>query len=273
MCSALYHYCSLETFLAVIRSREIWLTNIFCMNDSAEHYWLRSVAQDVLKRNSQANENLRLLESRLFPKEEDTDLYCCSLSALRDSLGQWRAYADDGRGVAIGLSMSFLRWITKKHHGLRLEKVVYERKEQEEIVQAIIAPLKCASLSQSSKLSDELIRDLPALVGKVELWFDAARCKNPCFREENEWRLIYDPFPGGSWMPMSTQRHRSSRDMLIPYYALPLSAEAGTQVISEIVFGPKNAYKHNDRGVRKILSENGYDCSNVVFRVSDATYR
>ena len=55
----------------------------------------------------QGSENLCSLSSKLFPKEEDTDLYCCCLSERGDSLGQWRAYADDGRGVAIGLSWKF----------------------------------------------------------------------------------------------------------------------------------------------------------------------
>ena len=42
-----YHYCPLDAFLGIIRDREIWLTNIFCMNDSAEHYWLRRVLRKM----------------------------------------------------------------------------------------------------------------------------------------------------------------------------------------------------------------------------------
>jgi len=270
--SVLYHYCPLDAFLAIIRDREIWLTNIFCMNDSAEHYWLRRVAQDVLRQKMKGNADLCSLASMLFPNEEDTDLYCCCLSEEGDSLGQWRAYADDGRGVAIGLSLDFLRKLSKKYQGLRLQRVVYERREQERIVEAIIEPLKGNCPSPAGGLPEEWTRDLPALVAKGGVWFDAARCKNPCFREEHEFRLIYDPSLA-TLAPMSQRRYRSRRDTLVPYYALPLSTDTGAPVIGEIVFGPKSAYKHNEREARKLLSENGYEDSRVVFRVSEATYR
>jgi hypothetical protein len=113
---------------------------------------------------------------------------------------------------------------------------------------------------------------LPAIVGKVGVWFDAARCKNPCFSEEHEVRLIYDPSLGAS-APMSQRRYRSRRDTLVPYYALPLTTDTGAPVIGEIMFGPKSAFKHNEREARKLLSENGDDGSGVDFRVSEATYR
>ena len=63
------------------------------------------------------------MASKLFSKEDETDVYCFCMSELPDSLGQWRAYADDGRGVAIGFSREFLHAAEKKYRksGLQLK--------------------------------------------------------------------------------------------------------------------------------------------------------
>ena len=52
---------------------------------------------------------------------------------------------------------------------------------------------------------------------------------------------------------MSQRRYRSRHDTLVPYYTLPLLTDTCTPAIGEIVFGPKNAYKHNEREARKLL--------------------
>lgn len=272
MYDVLYHYCPLDAFVGIIQSKQIWLTNIFCMNDAAEHYWLRRVAQDILQRKPHADETLsKSFASKLFPKEEDTDLYCCCFSRADDSLSQWRAYADDGRGVAIGFFMPFLRDLYEKHRGLRLESVVYDLHEQERLVGEIIGGLEDEGQAPPSSLPEELVRDLPAVVAKVQLWFSAARCKNPFFHEEQEFRLIYDPSVDLTSPKMGQRQFRPRGDMLVPYYALPLPAD--THVFCRIVFGPKSAYKHNEKVARALLSEGGFKLEGIDFCHSEGTYR
>ena len=38
---SLYHYCSLETFISIIRNSSIWLSDVKKSNDSKELIWLR----------------------------------------------------------------------------------------------------------------------------------------------------------------------------------------------------------------------------------------
>ena len=269
-CSVLYHYCPLDAFLGIIQSREVWLTNIFCMNDSAEHYWLRGVARRLLPREPADNENLRSLASKLFPKDERTEVYCCCFSELGDSLGQWRAYADDGRGLAIGFDIEFLGSLYKRYCGLFLKNVVYDPRKQEEIVERIITQLRGHHVGPPAGLPGELAEDLPATVAKVGLWFCAARCKNPAFHEERESRLVYYA-SAGQPTAIGQRRYRSTRGKIVPYYAIPLTADNGAPVIREVVFGPKNPYKHNEAVARRLLSEKGYDATKITFRHSDAT--
>jgi hypothetical protein len=269
-CQVLYHYCSLKAFLGIVQSREIRLTNIFSMNDSAEHYWLRRVARRLARQTGE-NKNLRSLASKLFPKDEATELYCCCFSEMDDSLAQWRAYADDGRGVAIGFDRGFLGSLYKKYRGLFLRTVVYDPKKQEEIVEEIITQTRNDHDPPPAGLPGELTEDLPATVAKVSLWLYAAWCKNPAFHEERESRLVYNPKVDQS-TAIGQRRYRSTRGKIVPYYALPLTADDGVTVIREIMFGPKNAHKHNEAVARRLLSDKGYYASRISFRVSEATY-
>ncbi|MFQ5793144.1 MAG: DUF2971 domain-containing protein, partial [Acidobacteriota bacterium] len=248
------------------------------MNDSAEHYWLRGIAQDVLKRKGESiSEELSgSLARKLFPKEEETDVYCACLSEDGDSLGQWRAYADDGRGVPIGFSRHLLRQTEQEHHGVRLQSVVYNPTKQEQIVEDIIdAKGGSACPSSASSLPKEYTDDLPAVVAKVELWFEAARCKNPCFREEHEVRLVYEPSVESPSPTLGERRFRSRGGALIPYYALPIPTTVDDPQIPvryRIVLGPKNAQKQNKPAVMQLFSDEGYDVAQIKVSTSAATY-
>jgi hypothetical protein len=44
--------------------------------------------------------------------------------------------------------------------------------------------------------------------------------KNPAFHEENEWRLIFTPSPGGADIALPKVKFRVGRSMLVPYYSL-----------------------------------------------------
>jgi hypothetical protein len=275
-----YHYCSLDAFLKIISTREIWLTNIFCTNDSAEYRWLHMRAVRVLSNWRQRNETTpeadEVLNSwkRKVSIEEDADLYCCCLSDDGDLLGQWRAYADDGRGVALGLGRDFLNAIHTQHVGLRCEHVIYDPESQDGIVERIIESLISPDGSQGNNLPDENMDDLPALVGKVKVGYHAAACKHPSFREEREVRIIYDSSlpPKCESAKLSERRFRSRCGKIIPYYALDLPTDRNRFAISEVVFGPRNAWKHNERPARDLLAQSGYDVEKIVFWPSESTY-
>ena len=37
----LYHYCSNDTFLSILRNSELWLSELTLSNDSMEGIWVR----------------------------------------------------------------------------------------------------------------------------------------------------------------------------------------------------------------------------------------
>jgi hypothetical protein len=245
MSNSCHHYCSLDTFLKIVQSKEIWLTNIFCMNDSAEHFWLRGIAKEMVNRDPDPENSVnKFLAEKLFSKDDTTDVYCFCLSESGDSLGQWRGYADDGRGVAIGFSREFLRAASKEYlkRGLRFESVIYDLKQQESIVKNILDNAKRDDVGTcENSLPKECMEQLPVWIAESGIWSLAARCKNSFFSEERELRLIYDASKDKT-SSLGQPKYRSCGDTIIPYYALPLEPlpkMGQLHVIEEIVLGPK----------------------------------
>ncbi len=282
MNNSLYHYCSLDAFLKIVQSKEIRLTNIFCMNDSAEHYWLRGIAKDMMDRDHDPENSVnKFLAKKLFSKEDQTDVYCFCLSESSDSLGQWRGYADDGCGVAIGFSRDFLRAVGKEYlkSGLRFEPVIYDRQQQEEIVENIRNNLKRDDVetieTNESSAPSEWLKQLPAWIAESGMWSWAAQCKNPFFFEERELRLIYDASRDTA-CTLGQRRYRSRGDTLVPYYALPLEPlpQMGQlPAIYDVVLGPKCNQEFNEPTVKSILSDHGYNVNFIDVWRSSGTYR
>ena len=46
----IYHYCSVDTFLSIIKNQELWVSDIFKMNDSSEEKCLEDLLRFYLKR-------------------------------------------------------------------------------------------------------------------------------------------------------------------------------------------------------------------------------
>ena len=181
-----------------------------------------------------------------------------SFSTDKDSLSQWRAYADDdGYGVALGFdprTFGFGSRETKSTFNpeLSIRRVRYKRSEQIKILDGIFA---------RPHFRDE--KDLLRTITKgsqtyYDLWDAAAYCKNSAFKIESEWRIIYSP-------ALSDERGYPIKEIsdlnvivrghtLVPYYVLPILHEEnrtqpikGTKnrkrkpftFIKHITFGPK----------------------------------
>jgi len=88
-----FHYTNMAGLTAIINSQQIWLTSIFHPNDPSELGHGADIALAIL--NSEADRGDHVVKA-----------FCAQtfFSRRGDDLGQWRAYADNSRGVAIGLA-------------------------------------------------------------------------------------------------------------------------------------------------------------------------
>jgi hypothetical protein len=107
----LYHYTDAAGLDGIIKNQEVWFTSYTQLNDPSEISYGMAIASEILDEIGQASDPLikifcELLND-LFTHEDlfgAFGFFIASFSRARDDLGQWRAYADNGRGFALGLA-------------------------------------------------------------------------------------------------------------------------------------------------------------------------
>lgn len=311
-----YHYCSLESFISIINNSTIRLSNIYSTNDRGEIRYSFNTFEKTLRQTCKEftdkyfkNKELAVFFNNISYDElvskavlnDSLIYYIGCFSTESDLLSQWRGYANDGKGVAIGFySNSFLA--AKDLKNIKFNKIIYDMDAIEvELHDYILYKLIKAHAESSNNLIysvyENAISDITC--GMV---YNAVFCKNPAFKEENEWRLVFYPFGNirnlqiaHKYMDMASNYlfydrmlepieykkdyHGLSRcklgfkhnDNKITSY-IDMSFENIKQTtIAEIVIGPKSEI--NDRDLRLFLMANGYDLSKIGIRKSTATYR
>jgi len=210
------------------------------------------------------------------------------LSEDGDLLSQWRGFAADATGVAIGFSTEYLNWLseaTKKRYvpGFTLQKVKYEPSAHESSVDPVYRQIKGSIASGALKMrgrrslldtrTDKEVEQEDAdiqsayseLFGKlISLFPELFRLKANAFREEREWRLLSYLVKGGA-DPCS---HRAAHDRIIPYRKIEL-AGLERSPIAEVILGPK--HRTPPKLVEDFLKQNHYGVVRV--RRSEASYQ
>ncbi len=109
--TTLYHYTNAVGLKGILESQTIWFTDYRDLNDPSELVHGIEMCGEVIRGLSSGSDQ-RVVEfldivKRLMSQKNFAgrlDFFIASFSRARDDLGQWRAYADDGRGFALGLS-------------------------------------------------------------------------------------------------------------------------------------------------------------------------
>jgi len=103
----IYHYTNDAGLKGILESGKIWLSDVFSLNDPSELRHGFSIFIEALEsKAANAPDPFKLftrtMRTSLERIRESATYFACSLSATGDDLGQWRAYADNGQGFAIG---------------------------------------------------------------------------------------------------------------------------------------------------------------------------
>jgi hypothetical protein len=177
----IYHYCRPEPFLEIINSRSIWLSASYTLNDVSERSWGYSIfakAAGILERETGSEFIKKIFEPVIAGYLHSMLMIAC-FSLEADVLSQWRAYADDGRGFAIGFSPKLMQIPAKPL------RVLYDEDAQ---MQELIGNLKHVydvERSTGFKYGDQFQNHL------FHMGLDLCAYKHPAFREEREIRLAH----------------------------------------------------------------------------------
>jgi hypothetical protein len=168
------------------------------MNDSQELHYARKVAARVAARilkdrvprsGKNGTALLEAVADESYRYWEWDRYFIVCFTENGDQLSQWRAYANDGLGFAMGFR-SDAHWSTGFVRPVLLERVIYVEAEQDALIEPI---LRGAVEAADDGGGDRLLNDL---------WEVLAIIKNPAFAEEKEWRLIVQDWRGdGSGPP------------------------------------------------------------------------
>ncbi|HDS1038182.1 TPA: DUF2971 domain-containing protein [Stenotrophomonas maltophilia] len=264
------------------------------MNDSREIQWGMEVLQEVQESRSDIPDVLQYTLAVALAEfgEKGVSLASC-LSTDGDVLSQWRAYADNGEGFAIGLDPWALDDLP-----VTFLAVCYDRAEQIASINAFLDGLiEQFNRIPSREEFEEGIHqggNLEAEASVVEAQFNALQklstfgvtdlvaFKNKAFSEEKEVRIVQiayaDGGPGSAvrlinnddeadWpderRPSVKFRMRAGVPLCFMDLPIPLAA------ITEIVIGPRNT--STDAEIHRLLNTLGYP--DVKVRRSKASYR
>jgi hypothetical protein len=109
-----YHYTDSNGLFGILKSGNLWFHDVFAMNDPSELSHGFNIFRTVVASQDCPeifrefyHRNLEPMLNGLTENHElhDVGYFCvCSFSKTKGDVGQWRAYADDGRGVALSFN-------------------------------------------------------------------------------------------------------------------------------------------------------------------------
>jgi hypothetical protein len=281
----LYHYTNGRGLKGILESGCVWFTDYRHLNDPSELTHGIEMAHSVAQRLATgADGRVRLfLEdfADLFRHDNFTntlEFFIASFSRARDDLDQWRAYADNGRGFAVGFAPRMFRIVEPLPDRLP-EFVGPVRYEIDEVCARHGAALEeaVAIFLGAVNANADLVRDktvgipfmdqfVREVIAQPLIW-NCLTSKHPAYKHEQEIRLIILGTPA-RLAPHVVTRLRGSE--IVPYIAHPMPLREPHNIV-EIVAGPA-APIDAERTVRTLLNSLGVD-PNVEVGRSDIPYR
>jgi hypothetical protein len=244
----IYHYTNDVGLRGILETGQLWLTDIFSLNDPSELSHGLSHAITIL--NSKAATGPP--ESKMFAADfaefihqgrirQSGDYFISSFSSCGDDLGQWRAYADNGRGYALGFDAKALEDAFVRQGGAPIVKafpVAYHDAQLIELHRSMIEKMfGLISLPRGKGLADSAIMaymaEMYTLI-TVHALHAGLHFKHEAYKNEREYRF-FQAYPLST--PPSATKLRARLYSLIRYQAFDWKS-AGFGVLKKIVLGP-----------------------------------
>ena len=320
----LYHYASMEKGTSILKHKNIRLSDITKSNDVKEmSIFFPDLFDEMLKNYDEHNGFSYKFEYKgkgnrqafgLFVNElkkkiekefEDGSIatFALCLSEEGDLLSQWRGYADDGKGICLGLNVEeILKFVgISSVSGFSLEKVEYLSKEQIDewvknvanqmlgIVEIILGAIEEWNIQYySAKEFDEDIFNTIYynILSEVE---ESIKFKTEGFKEEKEWRFFIknslnkDDIKGKKITSIGTlgegARRKTSKYVadnvefnikendMVPFVSLKFE-KFHNNLINQVICGPNNKIREKD--LELFLRKYGY--RNCKGRKTNITY-
>lgn len=229
--NTLYHYTSLQGLMGIIESRTLRASDVRYMNDSTELKYAFNLLQKAIAVRTAAqtkhDDTLFFFSTWLRDQiNKGPMLFSASFRANGNLLSQWRGYASHGKGMSLGFNPGAIKALATEQR-FSLGQCLYNPEQQSKIIETIIDRVLaiCASSSCLQASFDQLEG---ALLGICALF------KHPAFAEEQEWRIVSQPYACPQNHPIG---FREGKAMLVPFYRFNL-AHNGAVRLDHVFVGP-----------------------------------
>jgi Protein of unknown function (DUF2971) len=248
----LHHYTDSAGFFGIVEKKQLWATHRSFMNDHTEGEHAYRMLTDACVGDAARVERVLGFRNEDFTQRHDYYVACFSESD--DSLGQWRAYAGDGQGYALGIDVTEMR-----ESGL-LAAVVYDAAKQRGFIADALALLHGAD-GLDAKRQQIVHVGVRRVMSIFSLVF-----KHHAYADEREWRIVWIADPLKTRLLPQTA-FSVSRYGVTPYLPCPLTLGK----VERVGLGPRNRLpgpdaRHGDPSLaacRKFLD--AHDCSAQVY--------
>jgi hypothetical protein len=273
----LYHYTTGNGLIDIIRSGELWATQVACLNDSSELLYpielLHSKVDTMSKSpiSLEVSFLLKQIEEGLSASTIHTEgRFLACFSEDGDDLSQWRAYGGGEGGYAIEFDSLHLR-----HHQPSttiLGKVEYREKQQsgflDDLLESCISFFFDGVRKKRAPSIEEWATEFLQYFASLAIMF-APFIKHSRFAGEREWRLVYHLEDEA--IPRKRYLQRSS--MMTQHVPLRLKVRDDGHPclpLTAIVVGPSRHKEISKISVNDLLRTHGYPPS---ARLTEIPYR
>jgi DUF2971 family protein len=221
----LCHYTDLPALASIVDKSEMWCSNVAFSNDPSEvahgQKLIVSVVEEVLPPS---------YSTTLVFTIKQFDYFAIALSIEPDSLPQWRAYCDNGRGVALAFDTHLLAKVT----GLELGRVEYDAQTQEALVREVVELYRQHIEVQGGGVGAQFVVGAePYALALLRL---AGIFKNPAYATEQEYRL-FKIVPKVPAYHDRKVEFRPTRSAIVPYFPVSIKYEESVP-LSAVIVGP-----------------------------------
>jgi hypothetical protein len=251
----IYHYTDDKGLRGILETGTMHFHDIFGLNDPSELNYGFSLSAEILRDKAKKHcDEIRTFAERYADFglqrgiEASAHYFSCSFSACGDDLGQWRAYADEGHGFAIGFGTKALEAGFTTQGGQRVvnnctfpvtykeEKLrsIYE-KITSEAIDTLLTIYREYSGQKAERYANELDIALTVQALRAAVFF-----KHKAYKNESEYRFLQIfrgdlPPPEVAW---------SQRPYSLTRYREFAWRDTAATALREIVVGPAAEYDH-----------------------------
>lgn len=238
----IFHYTTSAGLLGILEAREFWVHKYDYMNDPGEMKYSAVIVSEALLAclgNVSAPFMKKVIkwlakEVCIYPEKDAVDFFVLSFSEKGDDLDAWRAYGDNGKGVALGVRAGASIGVDHEY----VRKVLYEVSEIRVLVSRQV-------IAVESMLNDLLGFCSEQVIAEEMLWYYLDFCvqiKHSAYMYEKEYRLVRS-------LNGDKPRFRLGRDgRVVPYVSASLPSIGGGlgALISSVTLGPSSICSERD---------------------------